>query len=120
MALTVTDGTTTLYPDQLTTYSTTRASTTTAHQIIGRTSGIPDLTLGAVGTRTGTLTYLVSGLPDALALEAMHTEQATITFSQDDIPGMGFSYVLSGNLDVELLEPATQYYQVSVDFLETA
>ena len=120
MATTVTDGTSTLSPLHMTVYSTTRQSNTTAHTIIGRASGIPDVTFGAMGTRTGTLIYRCDGYANALALEAMHTQQLPLTFAVSDVAGMGWQYVVVGNLAVELEDPDYNFYTVSVDFLETA
>jgi hypothetical protein len=119
MATSVTDGTNTLYPIHMTVYSTTRASNTVAHTIVGRTSGIPDITFGAMGARTGTLIFRTADYPSAAALEAMFTQQLTFTFNVSEVAGLTWPFAVVGNLAVELEDVEFPYYLVSVDFLET-
>ena len=99
-------------------YASTREAGNQVHQVLNRSS--PDVTLRAAGLRTGTLSFLVATLADALVLEAMHALPGFVRLDDSDLPQIGMFYVATGAITVELEDESRDLWIVSVDYQEVA
>ena len=116
MATTITSGGVTRTPLQVLGYRSERTSGNILHPVLGSTS--QDVTLRAAGLRSGTLELLALTMADALNLEALHLNAATVTLADTDIPSGGFTYVASGRIAVELEDETRSLWTVSIEFQE--
>jgi len=116
MTTTVTSGATTLTPVLVNGYRSTREAGNIVHQVIG--TEWPAVTLRPARPRSGTLAMLCASLSDALAMEALHANAATLTLADTDLAGLAMAYVASGRIEVELDRDTRAHWWVRVDFQE--
>lgn len=112
----ISDGTTTLTPTLIDGYRSVRRAGNIVHPIIA--NAWPAVTLRPAKPRTGTLSMLVMSLSDALAMDALHSTESTLTLVDGDLPGLNMTYVASGDITVELDDRTRLRWWVRVDFQE--
>lgn len=119
MSSTISDGTTTITPAEVDGYDSARPSRNLVHDIIGTTE--PAVTLRGAGLRTGTLSC-VMGTDRALAtqLEAMLSAPGVFTFATSDVADLGMSFIVAGDLHVQLDDDTRSVWIVAVPFQEVA
>jgi hypothetical protein len=115
MTISLTQGATILYPEIVTGYDTTRKSSSTLHKVIGR--GDPDVTLGSISTRSGTLEIWCSSYLVALDVEGLHTRTGVVVLADTLAPGKDMSYVVDGEVRVSP-EMGTSRWLVSIAYAE--
>lgn len=117
MGATITQGATTITPQLVLSYESTRRSGNKVHQLL---TGALAVTLGGAGLRTGTLELFFLTEQAAAAAELAHTVSAVFTISDPGRPTMAMTYVLAdGGALVRRLDPETRdRWIVTVDFQE--
>lgn len=113
---TISDGTTTLTPMLVLGWSTSREARSVVHRLIGRPD--PDVTLRPHGLRTGQMRILCEDMAAALAMEALHASGVVLTIADDDVAATSMSYVVSGQLLVELDPVTLNRWTVTADVTE--
>lgn len=116
MAITITMGASSVAPQLVLGYKTTRQGKNLIHPIVNRAD--PDVTLAEAGLRTGTLELLFLNLTDALAGELLHAGVGACQLEDTDLPGMNMFYVVDGAIGLALDEETRLRWVVSVDFQE--
>lgn len=81
-------------------YTATRGSGNIVHPILGRPD--PDVTLGQLGLRSGTLEVLVPSLSDALAVQSHLGIVGVHELTDPSSPEIGMSFVITDRVDVTL------------------
>lgn len=117
MATTISDGTTTIHPEQVLGYESARPGGNLVHTIL---DGSIAVSLRPAGLRTGTLELLFPLEADAAAAEELHRTAASFTLTEPDRPTIAMSYVLAdgGELGRALDDETRDHWVVSVDFQE--
>lgn len=119
MSSTITQGVTTIAPDLVLSYETTRASANRTHELLG---GGTAVTLRPPGLRTGTLKLFFLTDAASAAAEALHLVPGVFTFSTPTRPTTDLRYVVAdGGRITRTLDDATQLrWVLSVDFQEVS
>lgn len=100
MAITLSTTAQTVSVLQINEWRSSRPSATQVYDIIGR--GDPDVTLGPLGLRAGTLTLLCASLGEAAQMETHLATQGVQTLVDTEVPEVGMIFVVVGSVDVEL------------------
>ncbi len=116
MAITITSGVQTVAVEQILGWDSSRPSATQVHTIIGRPD--PDVSLGALGTRTGTLSVLCSTLAEAAKLESYLGTQGVHTLTDTEVPEVGMIFVVVDRVDVSLDIESAVFATVAFGFQE--
>ena len=116
MTTTISDGTNTTVPDLVLGYESTRETGTIVHAIIGSAS--PDVTLRPAMLRTGRLALFYTTKDAAFAAEAMHNAASSFTIADTDVPDIGMTYVLAGQLGQALEDTTRARWILTVPFQE--
>lgn len=114
MAVTVTDGTTTVTAQLRVGYKHERAGYSEAHDII---EGDVELTNRPMGPRAGTLTLLFDDEADAFAADLIHAAGVDLTIEHDDLPAADMVYGVHGRTRLEQ-DDDRLVWLLEVDFLE--
>lgn len=114
--ITVNDGTLdTTSPTLVLGYQANRESQNIIHDIIG--GGIA-VTLIRPRPRAGTLRLFYLTEEDAFESLGYHSRETTFSLSDTERPSYAMTYVLDGNLDIELDPEGRRRWVLSVDFQE--
>lgn len=113
---TITSGATTITPQLVTGYQSSRASGTIIHEIPGATT--PSATLAVAASRTGTLTCLFLTGTAAAALENLLKTAAVFAFADTDIPTANMNFVVVGTVDRVLEDTTRRLWTVAFGYRE--
>lgn len=116
MATSITHGLTTVTPELVLGYRSSRPLNNLTHTILGRDD--PAVTFKAAGLRTGTLQILCATHEQALLVELLHSDIGFFNLIDDDLPGLNMRYVPVDSIDMELDDESRQFWLVSVGFQE--
>lgn len=119
MTTTIAQGATTLTPQLLLGYASTRDSGNIIHRAIDDPSNI-DVTLRPASLRSGTLRFLFLTHAEGLAAEALHSNATALTLNDTDLPGVDMSYVVDGRIELELDDETRLRWVLSVDYQEVS
>jgi len=108
-------GSTTVTPEQVLGWDSTRQSGNVLHDVLGRSDF--DVTFGVAGLRALTLKFLFPTLATALAAETLHTAVGKIQLSDTDFPALNMLYVPSGAINVALDDDSAKWI-LTVDVQE--
>lgn len=112
---TISDGTTTVTPDQIDGWSSSNASRNIVHQIIG--GGEDDLSLFPASPRRGQIKAVFSSEADAETCRVLHLAPRTFTFATTD-RDLGIQYVVDGDVQVDLDDETRDLWVVTIPFRE--
>lgn len=117
MTTTISDGTTTLTATVMDGYNATRESRTVVRRILG--SNAPALSLREAGLRSGTHRLMFASQTVAEAAVAMLGAGVEITLADTDRANVGMTFVVSGNLSIELDDDTRDLWVVEFEYQET-
>lgn len=116
MTTTLSTSASSLSPETVTGWTSTREANNLIHTIIGRAD--PDVTMKPAGLRTGTLEMLFLTLPLALAAESLHAGEGVLHLQDSDHAALEMYYVASGAIELELDDETRSLWLLRVDFQE--
>lgn len=118
MAITITDGVTipAITPLAVLGYKATRTRQLSTFIAI---NGQPFTAQGAITLRSGTLTFLFETEMDAFACEILHASGRILTYTDDDHPNTGMTYI-AGSVSPALDDTSRTAWTVDVDYQEVA
>ena len=100
MAITITSGAQSITVREILGYASSRTSSNIVHRIIGRND--PDVTLGTLGLRTGTLELLTDTLAEAFQKEAHLALSGVQQLADTEVPQVNMRFVVVGDVSVTL------------------
>lgn len=115
MAASITDGTTTIHPDLVLGYRSTRQAGSTVHEIL---DGSIAVSLRQAGLRAGKLALFFVTETDAAAAEQLHTVAARFTLTEPDRTTIGMQYAVVGEISRELDKDTRDRWVVEIGFQE--
>lgn len=118
MSTSVTDGTTTLYPDVVDGWEASRQSQNIVHQILGRAN--PDVTIRPPMLRTGTLRMVFGAEADAAEAVSVHAAADTCSLVSTDRDEIDMTYVTSGRIGISLDDATRDVWVVEIDYQEVS
>ena len=114
---TITDGVSTITPDLILGWRSTRTSRTVLHTVIGKPD--PDVTLRPSGLRAGVLRLFFLTSDDAHAAEALHTTAAVLHLDADpEQPDLSMAYVTAGPVDYAAATDEGRHWTLDVTYQE--
>lgn len=116
MSVTITRGESSVAPYMVLGYKSSRAAGNLIHTIIGRAD--PDVTIKPAGLRTGTLQLFCLDLATALEVEAIHAGEGSLDLVDTDLPTLAMTYVVDGDIELELDPDTRRRWVVTVGFQE--
>lgn len=117
MTTTISDGVDTITASVMDGYSATRPTRNVVHAILG--SNAPAVSLREAGLRTGTAQLVFELQAVAEDAAAMLASGLQLTLADTDRANVGMTFVLAGDLTVELDSDTRSVWVVSFDFQET-
>jgi hypothetical protein len=118
MASTITQGGTTVTPELVLGYDSSRTSGNIVHWILGRPD--PDVTLRPARLRKGTLKLLFASESAAGTCFRLHGGAGVFVLADSDVESVGMRYVVDGNIDIGLDPQTQEMWLVSVAYQEIA
>jgi hypothetical protein len=116
MSTTITDGTTTVTPDEVLGYAASSTSGNAVHVLADSTE--LDVTLGGDQPRKGTLSLLFVARADAWAARAMLIGVSTFVLVSSELPDIGMTFIRTGDMDIQLDSETLAAWTLSVPFQE--
>lgn len=92
MPTTITHSEGSIVPVAIDGYEASREARTVVHPVLNRSS--PDITLRAMGLRTGTLTCVFDDQNDAISAYGSLSIPQILTLTNDDIPSINMTFVV--------------------------
>jgi hypothetical protein len=117
MATTISDGLETLTATLMTGYAVKRATRNVIHRVLGANAPAVSLREGAL--RSGTIPLLFESEAIARAAVAMLASDAELTLTDTDRTAIGMTFVVSGDVELELEDETRNAWLVRFDFEET-
>lgn len=96
-------------------YATSLQSRNVIHDLIG--GGIA-VSLVRPRPRSGQIALMYDTEADAYACVALHEQETTFTLTEPDVPNVSMTYVIDGDVTVELDEDTLTVWTVTVGFQE--
>lgn len=116
---TITHGVTTITPRQITGYRHEREHGNRIYDTLNTAD--PAVVFDPAGLRKGTLQILCVDAAQAFQLDDLHSEVGVFVLDDDDVAGVGMTYVPDGSIVVELQNDNGFWnWAVEVDFQEVA
>lgn len=116
MTTTITRGATVITPRLVIGYTSTRDSKNVIHDLWGTSA--PAVSLGPLGTRSGTLEMLFLTEAESVAAESAHALSGSFLLADTDRPSVGMTYVVAGRVTRSLDASTGTRWLLSVDFRE--
>lgn len=117
MSTTISDGTNTLTATVMDGYSATRQSRNVVHRILG--SNAPAVSLREASLRSGKHRLMFTSQTVAEDAAAMLGAGVEITLADTDRSNVGMTFVVSGNLSIELDDETRDLWLVEFEYQET-
>lgn len=117
MSTQISDGTTTVTPDVVDGFNSTRDTGIRVHVILGR--DVPDITYQTGKLRTGTLRLIFADETESATAEDLHISGAILTMVSSDRTAANFSYVATSVMR-ELDDETRDVWIVEVEYQEVA
>lgn len=115
---TISDGTTTATALLTVGLTTQRAGRNVVRDLVGTEE--PAVDLRTAEKRSGQLVLLFDNQAAAVAAEALHARAAKLTLTEPLWPAGGMTYVVDGDIALELDTDTQTVYLLTVDFREVA
>ncbi|MGV8851711.1 MAG: hypothetical protein ACOH1M_03975 [Rhodoglobus sp.] len=103
-------------PELIDGYKSSRENRNVIHAVLG--ANAPAVTLREAGLRTGSLTALFKTLAEAQLLESALTAGIVLQFADTDNEALLMSFVVGGDISVELDDETRELWLVEFDFQE--
>lgn len=118
MTTTITHGGGVITPTALDGYEAEREVRNRVHDVINRTN--PDITFRVAGTRTGKLKCVFDDIAAVIAAYTAICTPQVLTLANDDIPGLGMSFVLGpdGQTASIVADDSRAIWTITIPFVE--